>query len=394
MIFRRSTMALLATTLRACCALSLGCTHDSLRGGKRATPSAMDFHDSTLWEIRPSFKYDVLTFLNVLTGDPFYVPYYPGEYERFEPRLTPEVRQALAGIKRKIKDDGGGIVSAFLTLYFSASTAETLDDMLAVVRDSEGMRESLRGTEYYSEEGWALYESVRSELGTVFDFLLTVHFPDDWHERIRPGIEERIREIETRLPEFNVIKAVESHLGRPLSSGEIVVYVLHYSQPHGIKITGNRFLTDAAWPFSIVIRNAVHEMMHPPYDLTVDRELRAAIERLKGDGFLMDRVEHHDRSYGYNSYEGFVEEDVVQAIEQIINERLGIADDPLTRWKESDGGMHVLAVALYQIVKRERFGETGEPLRGFLIRQIEAGDLKPGRLKGLYDSFCGESAAR
>lgn len=354
----------------------------------------MSFHNSTLWEIRPSFKYDVLTFLNVLTGDPFYASYYPGEYERFEPQLTPEVREALAGIKRKIKDDGGGIVSAFLTLYFSASNAETLDEMLTVVRDSERMRETLRGTEYYSEEGWALYESVRPELETVFGFLLAICFSDDWCSRIRPGIEKKIEEVEVRLPEFNVIKAVESHLGRPLSSGEITVYMLHYSQPHGIKITCNRFLTDVAWPFSIVIRNAVHEMMHPPYDLRTDRELSAAIERWKSDSFLMAKVEHHDPSFGYNSFEGFVEEDVVQAIDQIINERLEIADDPLSRWKESDGGMHVLAVALYQIMKKERFGETGESLRGFLIRQIEAGDLKPGQVKGLNDSFYGESAAK
>ena len=53
--------------------------------------SATDFHDSTLWEITPSFKYDVLTLLNVLTGDPFYTSYYPEEHKRFEPGLTPDV---------------------------------------------------------------------------------------------------------------------------------------------------------------------------------------------------------------------------------------------------------------------------------------------------------------
>jgi hypothetical protein len=356
--------------------------------------SAADFHDSTLWEIGPSFKYDVLTLLNVLTGDPFYTSYYPGEHERFEPRLTPEVRQALAGIKRKIKDDGGGIVSAFLALYFSASAAETLEEMLAVVRDSERMRETLRGTEYYGDEGWALYESVRPELKAVFDFLVAIDFPNDWHNRILPGIERKIREVEGRLPEFNVIKAVESHLGRPLSSGKIAVYMLYYSQPHGIKITGNRFLTDMAWPFSIVIRNAVHEMMHPPYDLRADRELRVALERLRGDSFLMEKVEHHDPSFGYNSFEGFVEEDIVQVSDQIISERLGIANDPLARWRESDDGMHVLAVALYQIMKRERFGETRVSLREFLIRQIEAGDLKPGQVKSLTDTFYERGVAR
>lgn len=135
-------------------------------------------------------------------------------------------------------------------------------------------------------------------------------------------------------------------------------------------------------------------MMHPPYDLRADAELRSAIERLRGDSFLMDKVEHHNASFGYNSFEGFVEEDVVQASDQIINERLGIANNALTRWTENDGGMHVLAAALYRVMKNERFGGTGESLREFLVRQIEAGDLKPGQIKGLYDAFHREGMAK
>lgn len=70
--------------------------------------------------------------------------------------------------------------------------------------------------------------------------------------------------------------------------------MLYYSQPHGIKVAGTRFLTDVAWPFEIVLRNAVHKMMHPPYDLANNDELRNLLFLLKGDEFLMDKVLNHN----------------------------------------------------------------------------------------------------
>jgi hypothetical protein len=141
------------------------------------------------------------------------------------------------------------------------------------------------------------------------------------------------------------------------------------------------------WPFAIVLRNAVHEMMHPPFDLAGDNELRNALFTFKSDEFLMDRILNHDPAYGYNSFEGFIEEDCVQALEQIINERMGIEIDPHRRWKESDGGMHVFAVALYRVMKEENFNEKGEPFRDFLVRMIQSEKLAPGKLKQIYDDF-------
>lgn len=344
-------------------------------------------HDSTTWLIQPSFKYDVLTFLNALTGDDYYLTYYQDEYKHFEPLLTAEAKAALADLKRIIKDAGGGIISAKLTLYFSATDDETLDEMLATLEDSRLMQERLKATPYYSEGGWARYESVQPALKTIFQFLQEINFPVYWHETIRPRVLEKIETVEPQLPQYNVIREVESLLGYPLHSDTITVYMLYFSQPHGIRITGTRFLTDVAWPFAIVLRNAVHEMMHPPYDLAGDEELRTTLSLLKEDAFLMDKVENHNPSFGYNSFEGFVQEDVVQAMDQVINERLGVAQDPHARWKQSDDGMHVLAVALYHVMKEEGFDESGEHLRAFLLRQIQSGKIKPGQLKKIYTAF-------
>jgi hypothetical protein len=341
----------------------------------------------TNWQLNPSLKYDALCFLNIATGDPYYLKFYPDAYTQVEPLLTPEARGALAQLKRKIKDEGGSIISAFLALYFSATDAESLDELLAVVDDSEVMRRRLQQTPYYSEGGWQLYESVRGELRTIFAYLQESGFEERWRRELRPVALERIEEIAPDLPAFDVIGEVERVLGRELPSDRITVYMLNYCQPHGIKITGTRFLTDVAWPFNIVVRNAVHEMMHPPYELAADPELREAIDQWRRDEFLMERVLHHNPAFGYNSFEGFVEENIIQAAEQIIVERLGVAMDARGRWKQSDEGMHVLAAALYSSMKSDGALTLGESLREFLIRTVRTGRLGPGRIEGVYREF-------
>src|SRR5438045_3172981 len=86
---------------------------------KQANARKQRLHATTDWRIQPSFTFDTVCLLNVLTGDPFYVGYYKDEYARFEPQLTPAARAALANLKRKIKDEKKNIISAFLALYFS-----------------------------------------------------------------------------------------------------------------------------------------------------------------------------------------------------------------------------------------------------------------------------------
>lgn len=368
--------ACIGTSLLACA------THEPPR-----PPEAAGLVHGTNWNLLPSLKYDALCFLNIATSDPYYQQFYPRVYPEIDPHLTPEAREALASLKRKIKDERGNIISAFLALYFSAVDAETFHELLAVVNDSEAMKLAVRETPYYSEGGWQLYESVRGELRSIFTYLEEGGFAERWERDLRPVALARIAEVQPLLPRYDVIGAVERVLGRELASNEVTVYVLNYCQPHGIRITGTRFLTDVAWPFEIVVRNAVHEMMHPPYEFESDPALWETLERWRDDEFVMHWVVNHNPSFGYNSFEGYVEENIVQAADQVIVEQLGVAMDPHRRWQQSDGGMHVLAAALYSVMKNEGFPRPGEDLREFLIGVVRSDTLGPGKVESIYREF-------
>ncbi len=343
--------------------------------------------NTTLWQLEPSLKFDTLCFLNTLSGDPFYARYYQDELKKFENKIPASAQQVFSRLKQKIKDENGGIISAFLCLYFSATDDTTLEDLLVTIADSRPMQARLKRTPYYDETSWKLYEAIQGDLSSAVQFLKNTGFDTYWRENIKPAAEKKIAEIEAEFSQYNIVPAVEQYLGFSLPSNEITVYMLYYTQPHGIKITGTRFITDVAWPFKIVLRNAIHELMHPPYDLAQDEKLKTALSSLRADAFLMDKIQNHNPSFGYNSFEGFIEENCVQAIEQLTNEKFKIAREAGLRWKENDDGMHVFAAALYQTLQDECYTGLNETFAEFLTRVIASGKLSAGKIEAVYNEF-------
>jgi hypothetical protein len=341
------------------------------------------------WTVTPSFKYDALCFVNVLTGDPYYLTYYEEEYRRIEPRITPDVRRALDELRRVIKTEGGGIISATLTLYFSVVEDSTLAQMSARLDDLDPMRRELEATPYFSTQSWDRFASVTDQLQVVLEFLSAIGYDADWNARHRPALERRADELAAALPDWSLLEELGRFTGAPAPAGPIEILVLHFNQPHGIRITGTRFLTYSGWPPRIVLNDAIHEMLHPPYDLSSDPALRAAIEGLRADEFVLDHLENHDPSLGYNTLEGLIEEDVVQALEQLLAERAGIADDPADRWRDSDERIHVFAAALYHVLRRDGFRPGEETIAERLSHELTEGALRPGHVRGAHDEFYG-----
>jgi hypothetical protein len=345
-------------------------------------PPPTQFHATTRWALRPSLKYDTLCFLNALTGDPYYLDYYKDEYERFKPQLTPQAAASLQNLKRIIKDEDQGIISASLCLYFSAVPDKNLDDMLKTLADTRALKASFEKTVYYSGPEWKVFESTTADLGHILQFLKDIRFEDYWAEEILPQEQKRIAELDGVLPKYNVVKEIELRLGHPLSSGTVTVDMLFYSQPHGIKVVGTEFLTDVAWDFSIVVRNAVHEMMHPPYDLKADASLGAAVASLGNDAFFRQTYDKRNPAYGYNTIEALIEEDCVQALEQVIAEKLGVALDAKERWRQNDEGMHVFAAALYETLRQSDYKA---PFDQYLLDALRTKFTTKGYLKAQWD---------
>lgn len=339
----------------------------------------------TDWQLEPSLKYDTLCLLNMLSGDPYYLHYYQAEYDHFHPLFRPEERAAFVQLKNIIKDEEHEIVSAKLALYFSVVDDETLPEMIRTAHDSSQMKTALRKTPYWDVDSWRVYESASPALETALRALDRVGFAAYWAENAKPRIEKRIAELSPELPKFDVVPVIESYLGFSLPSHTIKVYLLAYSEPHGIRITGLRFLTHVSYPFGIVVHNAIHETMHPPYHAD-DVKLHQATESLAKEPMVVDKVQHHDRSFGYNTASGYIEEDSVQALEQLVSERFGIGRNACKYWEEQDDGMHILAAALYVGYKRAWL-QAPQAYSHWFSGAVEDGELRGSALKETIQHF-------
>ncbi len=342
-------------------------------------------NSTTDWQLEPSLKYDTLCILNALSGDPYYLHYYQAEYDHFHSLFTPEEQAAFVQLKHTIKDEGHEIISAKLALYYSVVDDETLPEMIHTAHDSSQMEAALRKTSYWNDNSWRNFESSRSALERALRALDRVGFAAYWRANAKPRIDKRITELSGDLPRYDIVPLIESYLGFPLPSHTIKVYLLAYSEPHGIRITGLRFLTHVSYPFRIVLHNAIHESMHPPYHPN-DTNVQHAIEMLERDPTVLNKVQHHNPSFGYNTAPGYVEEDSVQALEQLVSEKFGVGHNPCEYWREQDDGMHVLAAALYVGYKRAE-SEAPQPYSKWFTGAVESGRLGGSRLKETIESF-------
>jgi hypothetical protein len=340
---------------------------------------------TTRWRLEPSLKYDALCLLNALSGDPYYLHYYQREYDHFHPLLLPKEQTAFAELKHILKDTGGGIVSATLTLYYSAVDDETLTDMIRTAHDGSAMKRALQATPYWYPNAWRTYEQAAPALETALRALDRVGFATYWTQTVKPTIDAHITTLAPGLSRYDIVPPIEQILGGNLPSHTITIYVLAYSEPHDIRLTGLRFITNISYPFDVALHSAIHEAMHPPYRLD-DPNVRSAVMRLSTEPVIVDKVMHHDRSAGYNTPMGLIEEDSVEALEQVVSEQFGVGRNARWYWYTQDGGMHVLAPAIY-VGYKDSLARHPEPYSQWLIKAVADGQLEGSRLRSTIRKF-------
>ena len=353
-------------------AASVGCASRSTQSPVAASTPR------TRWKVTGSEGLDALCFLNPLSGDAFYTRYYAEELARFTPRFPADALTTLQQLKASSKAQDR-LMGPFLCLVFSAGPTATLADLRGALAGAEtALLPGFRASPYWKPEAWDWFLTARPELARVLDALAAADFPTFRRDVLGDRVEVRAAALRQRLAGVDVIAEQERLLGHRLQE-DIAIDLMHFSKPHGIKVIGQRFLTHLTYPDELVIRNAAHEILHPPFD-AAHPSIRAAMEVLRQDALLTRIVADHDPAFGYTTLEGLFDEDTAEALEQLINERLGVAVPARERWRRADDGMHVLAAALYGLLKADGYERTGGVIQEWLGRAAREGRLAPPSL--------------
>jgi hypothetical protein len=103
--------------------------------------------------------------------------------------------------------------------------------------------------------------------------------------------------------------------------------------------------------------------------------MREVLAFLGRDPLISRIVAERDPGFGYNDLPSYLDEDVVQTLEQFVAEKFGVAIEARTRWLAADGGMHVLAAGLYALLRAESYDRSGGNIAAWLHARMKDGTL-------------------
>jgi hypothetical protein len=169
-----------------------------------------------------------------------------------------------------------------------------------------------------------------------------------WTDTAQPRIQAYLA-ANVAIRDFDVVGDDEEVLGRRLDVPSVTAYVMAYGAPHGVRVQGWRFLTDISYPAKVLVRTAMHELLHPPFKR--EGELDRLLDELAADPWFQRLVREHNPSFGYTRPEGLIEEDCATAIDIYNAERRGLQSDVVGHYRQSDDGIHVFSFLLYRRLK-------------------------------------------
>jgi hypothetical protein len=347
--------------------------------------------NATLWHVQTAAGLDAVVFIGALTGNSLQYQHYEAEVDFIRPRLD---REALAALERltEFSELHGMLVGPNLALIFSAGPVDSLEDVIASAREPETrLRPALAKSDYWDPGEWtSLRDETLPDVLAVLLGLRNAGFERYWREIAAPTLEMRVEATRKYLQRFDIIPEHERLLGRRLHP-EIDVFLLHFSKPYGIRVTGQRFASHHSYPMYIQLRTATHEMFHPPFERG-DNSVYERLEELRTDPWMQSILTGHDPAIGYNTFPELLDESATQALDQIVSDRMGFDQGPGARWRTADGGMHMLAAAIYQMLVEDGFGNKGGRFSDWFDSAIERGLLSPAEVKRRAALIVGKDA--
>lgn len=331
----------------------------------------------TRWQVRASEGFDAIAFLGPLSGTQLYLDYYAEDASAFAPRLPQAVRSDVARLWNDAEKDGFGLLGPNLQLLFSANGNDaTIDALLTALSSRKtAILPSYQASSYWSQQDWDWFDRAAPRLDAIFSAMQRAGFAAFRKERIGTGLDQRIAEVTRALASFDVVAWEQKLTGRSFDP-VIQIVLLQFCKPHGIKVQGQTFLQAADYDTATTVRIAAHEMLHPPVPMD-GPAATAALAALARDPLMVRIVRDHDRRWGYTTLKGLLDEDLAQALDQLISEALGVGRNPADRWRQADDGMHVIAAGLYGLLREDRWTEQGGSIERWLADAARQGRLDP-----------------
>lgn len=334
------------------------------------------------FRIKSSYNLDLLNFLNILTGDKLYVNYHEEEYEKFKDKIS---MKSQINLRKIVEINENTMIGPMLALVLSSVPNFECMDLYEILKRPNLIYKSFfRYNDYFSEFDWNRKKEIFELLLPIIKDIETLGFWRYWSYEKLPQIKEKRKDMVRYCFSSDLQNEMELMFGNSSRIDEITVYLGVFSPPHGVKLCGNRYAADISWDESIILSTAVHEMFHPPYNRN---EFYKDICQLKQDKLVIKAFNAQNPKFAYKSLQGFIEENIVEAMAIKVCNRIGLEDDPYEYFKQHDEGSHKLSVVLLEYF--EKYPKTGnESFKRYFKRLIKY--MPIGNLDREYERIVGE----
>ena len=333
----------------------------------------------TRWNVIGSEGFDAIAFLGALSGRDLYRARYAAEADAFGPRLPAAVRADVPRLADESDKSSFGLLWPVLANILSGAGITTLDSVIAALSDLEGrVRPAFLKNASREDSDFDWLKANAPRLLRVFSAMRDAGFGAFRREKLGPDFEARVDEEARALARYDVIRWQEKLTGRSFDP-VINVVLLAFAKPHGAKMQDQTFVQAFGNDTATTVRIAAHEMLHPPFPMD-GPAAKAALAVLEKDPLIPLIVREHDPKWGYTTLDGMLNEDMCEALDQLISEALGVARNAADRWRQADDGIHVLAAGLYGLLRQDRWTETGGSIEAWIERAARTGRLAPANL--------------
>ena len=289
-----------------------------------------------------SYNMDMLCFLNIMTADEFFVKKHKAAFEIWYPQLSEATKSKMCEF---ITKRGNSMLSPTITLFISSLNDFNNRNLIDMLGSFQEIENSMNKTPYiFDDEEFETYFSFFST--TVIPLISELEekgFRDFWEKEKLPGIKEKCAEIDKRLADTKIDDLLNCF--RNMESADCVIYLCSFTDPYGIKLCGNNLITDVSYSLDIILSNATHELFHPPYETN---KVKDYVQMLFDLPWVKEAFDKQDPNSGYNTMEGFIEENIVEALGIFTAVKIGANIEPFEYFKKHDGGSHVISPHFYQ----------------------------------------------
>jgi len=297
---------------------------------------------------KTSYNMDILCFLNVMTADRYYTDFHKDAFEKFYPLVSDELKQKMDAM---VKELGGSMISPLLTLLVSSLPNFDERNLSEMLRSREEVEAAMNQTPYaFTPKQFAMFFSLfASTVIPLIAELEAAGFHDYWKESRLPLIEAKCREVDAHMEQYDIEKLVNQYKnGRNIDNSDFTVYLCSFSRPHGIKLCGNNLISDSSYSNQGVLEIVTHEAFHPPYDFSL---VKGAVQALAEKGWVKEAFDNQNPNSGYRAIEGFIEENIVEALGIHVMVQLEADIDPMEYFKTHDDGSHVISPYFYEYLR-------------------------------------------